>query len=81
MLDIGVFDLLALLQKRGIVTSTYHNTGYCDCCRRRHFRQWYRNERTGDNFYICTPVMVGMVKSVTGAWSQVALVDLMNRLI
>jgi hypothetical protein len=81
MSDVGVFDLLALLEKRGIVKSTDQNTTYCDCCGKQHFRQWYRNERTGDSFYVCTSVMLGMVKYVSGDWGQIALIDLVEKLI
>ena len=82
MPDIGIFDLLTTLERRKIVTPIAANTSYCDCCGKKHFRQWYRHERTGDEFYICTPTWTGMVKySNSGNWNQIALVDIVNHLI
>jgi hypothetical protein len=81
MSDTGVFDVLSLLEKRGIVKPTDQNSAYCDCCGKRHYRQWYKDHRTADDFYICTPTMLCMVKNVSGVWGQITLIDLLNKLI
>lgn len=56
-------------------------TSYCDCRGKTHVRQWYRETRTGDEFYVCTPTQIAMVKYQSGQWGQLAETDLLNKLI
>jgi len=71
MADIGIFDLLPILERRGIVKPMEFSSAFCDCCGKQHRRQWYRHEKTGDSFYVCTITMMGMVNYQSGNWGRV----------
>lgn len=77
----SVFDVLSLMEKRGIVKMTGKSSAYCVCCGSHHLRDWFRNERTGDSFYICIPKMMGMINYACSGWKQTTLMELVNKLI
>lgn len=78
---INIFDILALLAKKGIIEEKETNTTYCDCCGKNHVRVWFQIKKREDKFYICIPTDTAMINYASGNWGQISPLDLLNQLI
>ena len=76
-----IFKILELAERRGRLVLCGKARSYCDGCKSRHFRYWYREVRTGDCVYVCSVKEVGIVSYVSGSWSEIGLADLANHLL
>jgi hypothetical protein len=78
---ISVIDLLNVLAARGVIAHHGGSKNFCDCCITRHFRYWYENQANGDSIYICTVKDLAAIRSPSGAWRFLTLMQLIDELL
>jgi hypothetical protein len=82
-----MWQLIEILERRGIAKETKVVNSLCHACKQRHRRGWHYHLRTGDSFYLCIPTGKAVLEyqsteaKPSGRYAVVDWIDLINHLI
>ena len=82
-----MWDMFALLERRGLIQHTGDVYAFCHADKTKHERGWYYHIKTGDSFYLCFPSDKAVIEfqstkdKQSGRYAVVDWIDLINHLI